>query len=59
MVSEADDGGSAIGVEHFHRYCVTFCCHTTAEGQSGKMVSDMEDVTEFHHVEKMGPAGIH
>ena len=42
-MSEADVGSMAVEAELSHQYSIIFCCHRwQAEGQSGKMVSDME-----------------
>jgi len=67
VTSEVDVGDMAVEVEVSHQYAVTFCCCVTdaAEGQSDKMVSDMEARmkqrcgTEFLHMEKMAPCDVH
>jgi len=60
--SEVGVVGTAVKAESF-QHSITFCCYATkqmaAEGQTGKMVSDMEVhmkkwcVTELFHVEKI------
>ena len=45
MMSEADGDGTAVEVEPFHQYPITFFFsiqQTAAEEQSDKMASDME-----------------
>ena len=64
-MSEADGGGTVVGVEPSHQYSIPFCCHVAAEGRSDRMVSDMEvhmkqrRGMEFLHAEKMAPNDVH
>ena len=64
MTSETDVSGMAVEVEPSHQYSI-FCCCVTAEGQSDRMMSDIEVrlkqrcVIEFLHVEKMALTDIH
>ena len=63
-MSEEDVGGMAVEVEPSHPYSIMFC-QCVAEGQSDKLVSDMETHmnqrygTDFLHEEKIAPPGIH
>jgi len=64
--SEAD-GGTTAEVEPFHQCSLKLCCcvRDDSRGVSDKMMSDLEVctmqmcITEFLHVEKTAPTGIH
>jgi len=63
-MSEADIGGMAVELEPSCQNRITSHCRE-AEGQSDKMVSDLEvlrkqrRITEFLRVEKIAPVDIH
>jgi len=66
MASELDIGGMVVEAEPSCQRSMTFFyCVTAAEGQSDKMVSDIEVHmkqncgTEFLHEEKTAPIGIY
>ena len=64
---ETHVGGMAVEVEPSYWYPIPFCfsVETAAEGQSDRMVSEMEVcvkqryVTEFLHADKKSPIDIH
>ena len=68
-MSEADIDGMTVEAESSQQYSIKFCCHATdgsrGEGQSGKMVSGVEEhmmqrcVIEFLHAEKVALTDIH